>query len=144
MQFQVPQFIEEEDKIFANYLSFKQFVYLAGGAGISFVAYYFIGSILFAIPVIVPVMILAFMLAFFKHNNRPFVFLLESLFYFILSDKLYIWKKEDRSARKMKERMLEIVEKDSPQIPMVTRGTIHDLSWKLDTTIDGNNVDRSV
>ena len=32
MQFQVPQFIEVEDKIFGP-LTFKQFVYVLGGAG---------------------------------------------------------------------------------------------------------------
>src|SRR3990172_12458701 len=32
MQFQVPQFIEIEDKIFGP-LTFKQFIYVAGGAG---------------------------------------------------------------------------------------------------------------
>ena len=35
MQFQVPQFIEVEDKIFGP-LTFKQFVYVAGGAGAAY------------------------------------------------------------------------------------------------------------
>jgi len=35
MQFQVPQFIEVEDKIFGP-LTFKQFVYMAGGAGLAY------------------------------------------------------------------------------------------------------------
>ena len=38
MQFQVPQFIEIEDKIFGP-LTFKQFIYLAGGGGLCFLLY---------------------------------------------------------------------------------------------------------
>lgn len=35
MQFQVPQFIEVEDKIFGP-LTFKQFVYIAGGVALMY------------------------------------------------------------------------------------------------------------
>ena len=38
MRFQVPQFIDIEDKIFGP-LTFKQFVYLAGGGGLAFLIY---------------------------------------------------------------------------------------------------------
>ena len=38
MQFQVPQFIEVEDKIFGP-LTFKQFVYVAGGAGLAYLVW---------------------------------------------------------------------------------------------------------
>ena len=41
MQFQVPQFIEIEDKIFGP-LTFKQFIYLAGGVGASIVLWLYI------------------------------------------------------------------------------------------------------
>jgi len=36
MRFKVPQFIDIEDKIFGPF-SFKQFVYLAGGAGLCYI-----------------------------------------------------------------------------------------------------------
>ena len=41
MQFQTPQFIEVEDKIFAR-LTFKQAIYIGGGGGMAFTAFYFI------------------------------------------------------------------------------------------------------
>jgi hypothetical protein len=41
MRFQVPQFIEVEDKIFGP-LTVKQFIYLAGGAGLVFILYHFL------------------------------------------------------------------------------------------------------
>ena len=39
MRFEVPQFVDIEDKIFGP-LTFKQFIYIAGGAGVSVVAVY--------------------------------------------------------------------------------------------------------
>ena len=38
MQFKVPQFIDVEDKLFGP-VTFKEFVYLAGGAGLIYVIY---------------------------------------------------------------------------------------------------------
>ena len=38
MQFKVPQFLDIEDKIFGPF-TFKEFVYLAGGAGLCFILY---------------------------------------------------------------------------------------------------------
>src|SRR3989344_563617 len=94
MRYQVPQFIEVEDKIFGP-LTLKQFIYLAGGAGLSFVVYRIIGSfIVSAIPII---LILSFSaaLAFYKINNKPFIYIIEAAFKYLFSNKLYIWKKEE-------------------------------------------------
>ena len=77
MRFQVPQFIEIEDKIFGP-LTLKQFIYLAGGGGISFVIYSIIPYIIVALFFIVPVMIFSVALAFYKINGKPFIFILES------------------------------------------------------------------
>ena len=41
MRFQVPQFIEIEDKIFGP-LTIKQFIYIAGGAGLCFILFRFL------------------------------------------------------------------------------------------------------
>jgi len=142
MQFQVPQYIEEDDKLFLS-LSFKQFLYIGGGLGLSFIVYYFIGSLFLSLFPIIPIMTLSGLLAFYKHNNRPFSFLLESFFYYIISEKLFIWKKEDR----LKQNIIEKQEKkpeteQSNTIPMVTMGTLHDLSRKLDMkNEEKNNVD---
>ena len=45
MRFQVPQFIEVEDKIFGP-LTLKQFIYVFGGGGLCFVFYTFLPLIL--------------------------------------------------------------------------------------------------
>ena len=71
MRFQVPQFIEIESKIFGP-LTFKQFIYLAGGAGIIFLIYITLPFFI-AVMLIVPVGAFAIALSFYKVNNRPFI-----------------------------------------------------------------------
>jgi hypothetical protein len=70
MRFEVPQFIEIEDKIFGPF-TWKQFVYLAGGIGLSAVIFFAAPFIVFVL-IGVPLGGLAILLAFYPVNNRPF------------------------------------------------------------------------
>ncbi len=89
-----------EDKIFGP-LSFKEFIYLAGGAGLSYILYRYIPSTFIAILVIIPVISFAGLLAFYKVNNKPFIEIVESAIIFTLGKKLYIWKKEPKVLSKL-------------------------------------------
>src|ERR1019366_7244744 len=91
MQFKVPQFLEIEDKIFGPF-TFKEFAYLAGGAGMCFVFYKWLGLLAGAIPILIMAGI-SLTLTFYHPNNKPLIFTLESGFKFFTKDKLYIWKK---------------------------------------------------
>lgn len=91
MQFEVPQFIEIEDKIFGP-LTWRQFVYLAGGGGIA-VVLFLISFILFLL-IGLPIAALAVALAFFPFNNQPFSRLLESMYNYALGHKLYLWQQK--------------------------------------------------
>ena len=55
MRFEVPQFIEIEDKIIGP-LTWKQFIYLAGGVGALLILYYLIDSftifVMFGLPLL--------------------------------------------------------------------------------------------
>lgn len=93
MQFNVPQFIEVEDKIVGP-LTLKQFLYLAGGGAALFFSWYFYKLWLFAI-IAIPVIALSFALSFLKINGRPFIYFLTSLIGYLLKPKLYIWKKKE-------------------------------------------------
>ena len=90
MRFQVPQFIDIEDKIFGPF-TFKQFIYIAGGAGICFVIY---NSLPFFIAVllIIPVGVFAGALAFYKVNNQPFINVVESYIGYAFQSKLYFFR----------------------------------------------------
>lgn len=91
MRFEVPQFIEIEDKIFGP-LTWKQFVYMAGGAGVAAVLFFFTPFLIFIIFGI-PVAALSFLLGFYPINNRPFSYFLESAVRYFKNSKLYLWRK---------------------------------------------------
>ena len=94
MRYQVPQFIDVEDKVVGP-LTIKQFIYIAGGAGMAFVIYKYIPLIVAIIPIAI-VIPLSLALAFYKINNKPFIDFVESAFTFYTKQNLYIWKKEQK------------------------------------------------
>lgn len=133
MRFQVPQFIEVEDKIFGP-LTLKQFIYLAGGGGLSFVAYILLGSLALALIPIVIIMAISVSLAFYKvYNHFPLVNIAESAFKYWRGGKLYIWKKEEKTkprTRQAEEK--EIKSYASLMVPKISDSKLKDLSWSLD------------
>lgn len=137
MRFQVPQFIEVENKIFGP-LTLKQFIYLAGGAGISVVSWYFLPRFV-SIIIIVPIIIFSLALAFYKVNNRPFIFLLESMYYYLFSKKLYIWKKKPKKIEPSKEDKKREMES---YVPKLSDSKLKDLTWSLDIKESENPVTR--
>jgi len=128
MRYQVPQFIEVEDKIFGP-LTIKQFIYIAGGIGASIAINLFLPWYLSIIPILA-VLGLALALAFYKINNRPFIFAMESWFDYTLHPKLYIWHKEERSVA------LPAADNDVEMpalfIPKLGDSKLKDLAWTLD------------
>ena len=95
MQFQVPQFLDVEDKIIGPF-TIKQFLYLTGGVGMGYSANRlipYIGSILG-----IGFIVLGWALSFYKYNGKPFVFIIESAFFYLTKDRLYVWKRKERAA----------------------------------------------
>jgi hypothetical protein len=139
MRFQVPQFIEVEDKIFGP-LTIKQFIYLAGGAGLSMVCYLFIKPFLLAILFIIPIVAFSCSLAFVKINNRPFIFVLESLFTYLINPKLYIWKHEPKKIEPAAK--TQVPAASGAFLPTLSSSKLKDLTWTLDTKEALNPVTR--
>lgn len=130
MRFQVPQFIEVESKIFGP-LTLKQFIYLAGGAGLIFLLYItlpFFIMVLFAAPV--GVFVLA--LAFYKVNNQSFVKVAENAFKYFISSKIYVWKKEKITSTASLPPDFIKSQKSVQPIPRLTHSKLRDLAWSLD------------
>lgn len=98
MRFEVPQFIEVEDKIFGP-LTWRQFLYLSGGLGIAVVMFITLSKILFVILGI-PIALLAGALAFYPVNSRPFSFFLEAIMNYLSSQKLYLWRQKNKIIHK--------------------------------------------
>ena len=129
MQFQIPQFIEVEDKIFGP-LTFKQFIYFAGAAGFAFVAWRFLPSYI-AIVVVVGVGAFGASLALFEWNGRPFILALEYGFYYLINTKLYIWSHE-RKQKAVKLAVKENRKLSEVYVPRLSDSKLHDLAWSLD------------
>ena len=131
MQYQIPQFIEVEDQIFGS-LTFKQFIYIVGGGGLDYAVFHFLPLIL-AIPLIIPISVLAGMLAFYKVNNRPFINVAESATKYFFGSKLYIWKKNWNKEKPKEEVAVEVHSKEPKySIPSVSQDKLKELSWSLD------------
>lgn len=129
MRFEVPQFIEIEDKIFGPF-TLKQFIYLAGTAGIAFGFYSFL-PLFIAIIFIAPFAVFGLALAFYTHNNRPFILLVESWFNFTFKNKLYIWKKREKPVEEHVDEVTQITQ--APMyVPKLSDSKLKDLSWSLD------------
>lgn len=131
MRFQVPQFIEVEDKIFGP-LTVTQFVYLAGGGGF-FVALWLLLPLWLAILLGAPVALLGLALAFYKINDRPFIDVLQAAVEYRTKNRLYIWDKERATKPKMVEQKRVKAEDDPGKyVPAATSSKIKDLAWSLD------------
>lgn len=128
MQFQVPQFIEVEDKIFGP-LTFRQFVYLGGGAGVSYILYRVLPLFL-AFPFILAAAGIALALAFMKFNGRPFNLAMENAFYFAIHPRLYLWNNERKPI--IKKAAPAAAKNADYYIPKLSENRLHDLAWSLD------------
>ncbi len=142
MRYQVPQFIEIEDKIVGPF-TIKQFIYIVGGAGMSFLVYTYVTFFL-AIILIAVIMPLSLALAFYKINNKPFIDFLESAFTFYMKQNLYIWKKEDK---KIVQTEVAAQTPNQVYVPRLSDSKLKEMSWSLDinenmnplTGTDGKN-----
>jgi hypothetical protein len=130
MRYQIPQFINIEDKVFGPF-SFKQFIYLGGSAGIAFMLWRALPTFI-AIPLIVVVAGLGLTLAFYKVNDRPFIHLLQSLFVYMFRSKIYLWRKQPPKPQK-KSPLDKKDGADQPDTtPRLSESKLKELSWSLD------------
>ncbi len=91
MQFQIPQFIEVENKIVGP-LSLKQFLYLAVAGIICFVFYFILQ---FWLWLIITAVFggSAVALAFVRYNGQPLIKIVWAAFNFFWKPKFYLWRR---------------------------------------------------
>lgn len=135
MQFQVPQYIEVEDKLVGP-LSLKQFVYLAGAAGVAYILFRKL-PLLIALPLIAILVGFALALAFYPREKfgKPFIEIIQSAMRYFLHTRLYTWKKlppkiNPREAPGGRGAGFSI------PIPTVSEGKLKNLSWNVDIAGD--------
>jgi PrgI family protein len=96
MQFQVPQFIETEDKIVGPF-SLRQFAYVGAGGVLSALLYFAAVGWLWVIGSII-IFSIAISLAFVKIEGRPFANVVVSAFNFYWKPQTYVWQPEHPTA----------------------------------------------
>ena len=109
MLFNIPQFIDKEDKIVGP-LTAKQLGWLAGGGGVLLVLWNVLDQSAFYIAAIF-VGAIAGALAFYHPNGQPLISFVFSSFAFITRPKVYLWKRlpEKEIAKKVSHKKIDIV-----------------------------------
>jgi hypothetical protein len=149
MEYQVPQFIEVEDKIIGPF-TLKQFIYIAGAAGICIVFFSYL-PIFFALILALPVAGLGAALSFYKINGKPFIEVLEAGFNYYTKQKLLLWKQADptqeesaaRTAAEAASAANAAALAASRRTPKLTRSKLAELAWSLDVKSMNTNSDSS-
>ncbi|HEV7449599.1 MAG TPA: PrgI family protein [Candidatus Paceibacterota bacterium] len=127
-QYQVPQFIEVEDKIFGP-LTLKQFIYLAGAGGLSLVFFTLLPLIL-ALPLIGLAVGIGAAFAFYKINGRPFIVAAEHAFVYFFGNKLYLWKQREVDPV-IQTKAQAPADPSTLIVPRLSQSRLKDLSWSL-------------
>jgi hypothetical protein len=125
MRQEVPQFIDVEDKVIGP-LSFRQFIYLVGGAGLGYLGWRVVGMpFRLILAPIGPALGLA--LAFWKQNGRPFLEVAQNYLRFQLKGKLYLWRHIPKKAK-----VIEQPKIDPSAMPQRAKPSIESLARNLD------------
>lgn len=125
-QYQVPQFIEVEDKIFGP-LTLKQFIYLAGGGGVCLMLFTLL-PLWLTFLLGAPVLAFCAALAFYQVNGRPFIVAIEHASSYFFGTKLYLWKQ--REAKASGPTAIATSAPVAP-VPTLSQSRLKDLSWSL-------------
>jgi hypothetical protein len=129
MQYQVPQFIDTEDKVVGPF-SLRQFAYVGVAALISAGAYFFLQTWLFLIIALVLVGG-SLALSFVKINGRPLIKVATAAFYYYWKPQMYVWKSERPAATA------------SPRAPAATVRELPPIQTIQKTIAQGNSLHKS-
>jgi len=92
MQFQIPQFLEIEDKIVGQ-LSLRQFLYVAGASAIGFILFFLLQLWLW-IPIALILAALGLAGAFGKYNGQNLPKIVWLAFNYFWRPRLYLWQRQ--------------------------------------------------
>ena len=139
-QYQVPQFIELEDKIIGP-LTLKQFLYLAFAGAVLFV-FWFLFAFYIWIIIALPITALAAAFAFLKINDRPFVYFFLAFIKYFTQPKLYIFSSTTGKETPKKQILeKEEVKTETPEITekKIIPSKLKELALSLDANTKRND-----
>ena len=128
-QYQIPQFITVEDKVVGPF-SMKQFAYVGVALFVMIIANYLLTTFFFMV-VSIPIIGIAFGLAFIKIDHQPLPTVLKHGFFFMVRPRLYVWRQKVPEKR---AKTLDDTEKGASVsgIPKLSESKLSDLAWSLD------------
>lgn len=124
MQFQVPQFIDVEDRIIGP-LTLRQFLYLSGAGGFSFILFFALQTWLWIIATTI-LGIIAAAFAFIKLNGKSLGLIMVAALKYAWQPKFYLWRRQ--TVRQELPRLTNV-----PQQKHAAE-SLHDLYVKMNTT----------
>ncbi|MDD5083870.1 MAG: PrgI family protein [Candidatus Moranbacteria bacterium] len=103
MLFNVPQYIDVEDKV-AGPLTVKQLLWMIGMVAVLMILWNIYDPLAFFIAA-VPVVCIFVALAFYRPYNQPLIVFIGNAILFIVRPKVYVWDRPTKviSAKKVKE-----------------------------------------
>jgi hypothetical protein len=127
MQYQVPQFIDTEDKVVGPF-SLRQFAYVGVASLISAIAYFFLQTWLFLIIALVLVGG-SLALSFVKINGRPLIKVVTAALYYYWKPQMYVWKSEHPAAA-ASSRPPAVAVRELPPVQTIAQGNSLHKSWE--------------
>ncbi|MBI4121409.1 MAG: PrgI family protein [Candidatus Ryanbacteria bacterium] len=126
-QFQVPQYIEIEDKIVGQ-LTVKQLIYVLGGGGVILLLWALKLPWFIFWPLAIAAAAFFGGLAFFEINGQPLVTYINNALNHFTHRRRYMWVRKAHEAPKK-----PVIEKRPiTQGPQLTESKLKNLSWSLD------------
>jgi hypothetical protein len=139
MQFQVPQFIDIEDRIMGP-LTLRQFLYLAAAGAFSFILFFMLQVWLWITITIIMGLISA-TFAFIKYNGQPMPKMFGAALKYLWLPKFYLWRYSAPAKP-------ELIIHEIPKLPnQVSQNPLKNLLFKLQTStsaITGREKDLSL
>ncbi len=134
-QYQVPQFVDLEDRIIGP-LTLKQFLYLAFAGAILFVLWFLLAFYVWII-IAIPVVAAASAFAFLKINDRPFVYFFLSFIKYFTKPKLYIFSTITKEALEKTPAIIKETPTETTE-QKVAHSKLKELALNLDTRTETN------
>lgn len=132
MQFQVPQFINIEDKIIGP-LTLKQFLYILFGGIALFILYNLVNLFVF-ILLAIPIAALVYALAFIKIHKQPFINVIKNFLGFLKKPDFYVWKKPTIKTKAQEKQIPKIIKTvpTEKKIKLKAKKKLQELGWRVE------------
>lgn len=131
MIFNVPQFIDVEDKI-AGPLTWRQLLWMIGMGAVLLVLYNAMPQGVF-IVVAVPIVILFCALAFYRPNNQPLILYIIHGIFFLLRPKVAVWERPTAPMTKKQPEPAKTITEAEPKEKRVTVTELKELARIIDS-----------